>query len=142
MNGFTILEILLSFALIAVIFGIAMPVYQGFQIRNDLDIAANEFVQSLRRAQVLSQAVEGDSSWGAKIQSGNIVLFKGSSYAGRDQNFDEVIEIPSNIAISGNQEIIFNKLTGFPQTIGTTALTSINNETKNIIINEKGTITF
>ena len=141
-SGFTLLEVLLSLAAIAVISGIAVPVYQSFQMRNDLDIATVEIAQSLRRAQTLAQAVDGDISWGIKIQSGSITLFKGANYAARDTAFDELFDLPANITPSGISEIVFTKFTGLPQTTGTATLTSNNNETRTITINSKGMVNY
>ncbi|OGI26088.1 MAG: hypothetical protein A3J76_04010 [Candidatus Moranbacteria bacterium RBG_13_45_13] len=141
-QGFTLLEVLLSVAAIAIIAGISIPIYQSFQVRNDLDIAAVEIAQTLRRAQVLAQAVDGDTSWGAYIQLGNITLFKGTSYVARDTNFDEVFDAPTSITPSGVSEIVFTKFTGLPQTTGTITLTSNANETRNITINAKGMVSY
>lgn len=140
--GFTLLEVLLSVAIIALIAGVGAPIYQSFQVRNDLDVATNTISQSLRRAQVLSQAVDGDTTWGISVQSGAITLFQGASYASRNTNFDEVFDLPGSITTSGVSEIIYEKFTGEPQTTGTVTLTSNTNEAKNITINEKGTITY
>jgi Tfp pilus assembly major pilin PilA len=133
---------LLSVAAIAIIAGMGIPVYQLFQNRNDLDIATVTIAQSARRAQVLSQAVDGDISWGITIQSGSVVIFKGPSYAGRDSIFDEVFEVSTSITQSGMSEIVFAKFTGLPQTTGTITLTSANNETRNVIVNSKGMIDY
>ncbi len=141
-KGFTILEVLLSIATITIIAGIIIPVYESFQVRNDLDIAAVEIAQSLRRSQALSQAVDGDISWGIKIQSGSIVVFKGASYATRDATFDELFDMPTSITPSGVSEVVFAKFTGLPQTTGTITLTSNANETRNIIINAKGMVSY
>lgn len=141
-QGFTLLEVLLSVASIAIIAGISVPIYQSFQVRNDLDIATVEIAQSARRAQTLSQAVDGDTSWGIKIQSGSKAVFKGLSYAARDATFDEVFEVPTSITPSGISEIVFTKFTGLPQTTGTITLTSNTNETRNITINAKGTVSY
>lgn len=138
--GFTLLEVLLSVAAIAIIAGISVPVFQSFQVRNDLDIATVEIAQSARRAQALSQAVDGDTSWGVKIQSRSLTVFKGASYAARDINFDEVFDTPTSITPSGLSEIVFVKFTGLPQTAGTITLTSDANETRNITINQKGMV--
>lgn len=141
-SGFTMLEVLLSVALIALIAGLSIPVYQTLQLRNELDIAAATTAQTLRRAQVLSRAVDGDTSWGLYAQSGSITLFQGTSYAGRNTGFDEVFSVPTTITPSGTQEFVYAKFSGLPQSIGTLTLTSDNNETRNITINEKGTITY
>lgn len=137
-RGFTLIELLLSVAIITIIAGMSVPVYQSFQVRNDLDIAAVTFVQTARRAQTLSQAVDGDISWGARAGSGNITLFKGMSYALRDTAYDEIFDMPSNIAVSGTQEYVFTKFTGLPQTTGTLTLMSVNNEMRSITVNGRG----
>lgn len=141
-KGFTLIEVLLSVATIGIIAGISIPIYQSFQVRNDLDIATVEIAQSARRAQVLSQAVDGDTSWGIKIQSASLIVFKGTSYATRDITFDEVFEVPTSITPSGISEIVFTKFTGLPQTTGTITLTSNTNETRNITINAKGMVSY
>jgi len=140
--GFTLLEILLSIAIIAIIAGIGIPIYQSFQVRNDIDIAAAAYVQNLHRAQALSQAVDGDTSWGVYAVSGSITLFKGTSYAARDITYDEIFNVSNSIVLSGISEIVFSKFTGLPQTTGTIILTSINNENRNITINAKGMVNY
>lgn len=141
-RGFTLLEVMLSVAIIALIAGLGTPIYQGFQVRNDLDVAANSISTSLRRAQILSQAVDGDTSWGLSIQSGEITLFRGTSYASRSAEYDEVFDLQGSITPSGVSEIVYEKFTGIPQATGTIILTSNANEIRNITINEKGTITY
>lgn len=140
--GFTLIEVLLSVAIIVLLAGLSAPIYQSFQTRNDLDIAATTIAQSLRRSRVLSQAVDGDTTWGLYIQSDNIIVFQGTSFAERNTGFDEAFDLPGSITPTGASEIIFDKFTGDPQTTGTVTLTSSTNETRNITINEKGTITY
>ena len=142
-NGaFTLLEMLLSIACITIITFIAIPIYQSFQVRNDLDIAGTTIAQSLRRAQILSVSSDGDSTYGVKVQSGSITIFHGTSYILRDITLDEIFDMPTSIASTGIDEIIFNKLTGFPMSTGSVILTSSINETRTITINEKGMVTY
>lgn len=141
-EAFTLLEILLCVAMIGLIAGITAPMYNGMLTKNDLDIATTTTVQAFRRAQVLSQAMDRDSAWGVKVQSGSIVIFKGTSYAARDTTLDEITTMPTVIGVSGTAtEVVFNKLDGTPQTTGTVTLTSGQN-TKVITINAKGTTDF
>ena len=141
-KGFTLIELLLAVALISLIAGIGAPVYQVLQVRNDLDVAANTVTQALRRARALSQAVDGDASWGVAIQSGSIALFKGSSFSGRDTSYDEVFDMSQSITPSGVLEIVFAKFSGIPQAIGTIILSVSPNEARTITINEKGTVSY
>ena len=141
-QGFTLLEVLLSVALIAAIAGMSIPIYLSFQNRNELDIASVTVAQTLRRAQVLAQASDGDSSWGVHMGSTTITLFQGASYATRSSGFDEVFQVPENIESSGLTEVVFEKFTGTPNTTGTLTYTSPANETREITLNSEGMVQY
>ena len=140
-RGFTLLELLLSVAIIGVLAGLSLPVYRTLLSKNDLDVATVVTAQSARRAQLLSQAVDGDITWGMKVQRGSIVLFKGTSFGSRDTTFDETFDVPTTISVSGTTEIVFAEVTGLPQSTGTITLTS-ESDIQSISINAKGTITY
>jgi len=142
MRGFTLLEILLVIGTITVLAAIAIPVYAHLQVGNDLVVDTNISLQFLRRAQILSQAVDGDNTWGVKVQSSDITLFKGASYAARDTNFDEVYSISGNMTPSGVTEIVFSKMLGIPNSTGTLTLTSSNSDVANITIGGKGQLDY
>lgn len=140
-QGFTLLELLLSVAIISLIAGFSLPVYRTLLSKNDLDISATVTASSLRRAQNLSQGVDGDITWGVKAQNGSIVIFKGTSFASRDTNFDETFDVPTSISVGGATEIIFSKLTGLPQTTGTFNL-STESDSRTVTINAKGMVDY
>lgn len=141
-RGFSILEVVLSICLIGILTSMTIPMYQGVQSRNNLDIAAMQMTQSLRRAQILSQAVDGDTAWGLYVQNGSITLFKGTSYTTRDTDFDETFIVPTNLAFTGLSEIVFTQFSGMPQTTGTITITSPSNEIRTLTINAKGMVEY
>lgn len=140
-KGFTLLEMLLSVVVIAILAGFSLPVFRTMLTKNDLDVATVTVVQTLRRAQTQSLAVDGDTTWGVKVQSGSITLFKGASYTTRDSNFDETFEIPTAITTGGVSEIVFSRLLGQAQTTGTITLAT-DNDNSSVTINDKGMVSY
>ena len=142
LRGFTLLEVLLSVAALSTIAGIGIPVFQSFQVRNDLDVAAVTVAQSARRAQILAEASDGDSNWGVEVAPGAVTLFKGDTFAARDAAYDETFVLPGTITASGLTDIVFAKMTGLPSAVGTLTLTSTINEVRLITFNAKGTVSY
>lgn len=141
-QGFTLFEMLISLACLALILGISVPAYDALHVRNELNNTTVALVSNLRRSQALARAANGDTSWGVYIATGSILIYKGSSYGTRDTLYDENTSMSPTILVSGIKEINFTKVYGLPTTTGTTTLTSVRNETKNIFINKKGTISY
>lgn len=139
--GFTLLELLLSIAIMAALAGISLPIYRNLMKKNDLDIAATTAALSLRRAQLLSQAVDGDTTWGVKIQSGNIVIFKGASYATRDTTYDESFDLQNSITPSGTTEFVFSKFDGNLSATATATLSS-ESDSRSITVTTKGRVSY
>lgn len=141
-KAFTLVEVLLVIAVIGILVGLSAPVFYAFQVKNNLNVAVDSVVQSTRRAQLLSQSVDGDDSWGVKVNSGSVVIFQGGSYASRDVNFDEVIDISNDILISGWDEIVFSKFFADPSTTGMITLTSPLGNVASIDVNSKGMVNY
>jgi prepilin-type N-terminal cleavage/methylation domain-containing protein len=141
-RGFTLPELLLTLAVIAIMVGTGAAVFLGYERRNALDNAAAVIVENLRRASVLAEAMADDASWGVAINGGNVTLFRGTSFATRNQNFDEMFELGSAIAHTGLAEVIFAKTTGLPETSGSMTLTTNTNAARTITINTQGMVAF
>lgn len=142
-RGFTLIEVLLSVAIISLITGMSLPILASFNDRNDLDLTAQGIVSQLRRAQTYARGTNGDSQWGVHAQNGGAVLFKGSSYATRDTSYDEPTTISPTVTVTGLSEFLFAKLDGTPSTTGSVTLTNTNtNETRTITINAKGMVSY
>lgn len=142
-HGFTLIEVLLSVAIISLIAGISLPVLGSFNERNNLDIVTQGIVGQLRRAQTYTRGVNGDSQWGVHVQSSDATLFKGTSYVDRDAAFDEITTIPSSITPSGTTDILYSKLEAAPSTAGTITLTNTNNnQSRMITVNAQGMVAY
>ena len=118
----------------------SLPSYQNFQQANDLQMTFNLIINIATRAQTKSQSIEGDSSWGVKILTNEIILFKGVNYDARDVSADEKTKFSATITVSPGLEVVFNKLTGYPSATVTATLTNGLNQTKIFSINERGAI--
>ena len=140
-SGFTLIEVLLSTVIISVLVGLSLPLYQTFQSRNDLDIAAQTVVYMLRRAQTYARGVSGDSQWGVEVTSTQATLYKGASYGTRVSAFDEIYEMPGGITVSGGSGSVFAKLTGFTSSASLT-LTARTSDARTITINTKGNVDY
>lgn len=134
-QGFALLEVILVVSLLSAVAGIGIPLYRDYQIRNDLNLATEQVTQGLARARLRSQAAESDDSWGFYAPAG--VLYKGASYATRDSAFDETYPMPSTITIQGLMEVNYGKIAGTPDAVGNITLTTINDDTRNVLIEVK-----
>lgn len=140
-SGFTLIEVLLSVAIIAILAGLSAPIFATFQTHNDLDITTQRIADAVRRAQVYARGVNRDDQWGVRIQSTDATLYKG---AGPGSGFDEVTTIPTGMSVSGLTDVLFSRLDGTATTTGgtTLTLTSNTNETRTITINAKGMVSY
>jgi len=141
-HGFTLVELLLSVAILSLLAGLSLPVYETFLRRNDLDLTTQNIAMAVRRAQTYSRGVDEDSQWGVAFLSSGVTLFKGTSYAARAASFDETIPLPASVSIAGLSEVLFSKVSGAPSATGAVSLTSTVNDSRTITINAKGLVSY
>lgn len=140
-RGFTLVEVIVVIAIFAIFASISVFSYSGFKNRNVLNIATYDTIDAMRHAQGNAQKMKKDSKWGVKIFSTKVVIFKGNTYSSRDTNFDQNLDFPKDVNITGSSEIVFDKITGWTTNVGTTTVTGPEGN-KQIFINAKGTITY
>lgn len=136
------MEMLLVVGLLALVAGMAVPVYQSLQNRSELGNTTHALMHALRRAHTLARTGQHDTSWGVHISAQQVTLFQGTSYASRVTDFDEITEIRGSIAVSGDTEYVFAKFTGEPASVGVTTLTSADGVVRTVTVGAKGVITF
>lgn len=140
-KGFSLIELLIVIGIFTVLFSVSSSVYNNFKSHSNLEVATNSVVEGIRFAQSSAQSGKSDSKWGIEILTNKIVVFKGNTYASRDSAFYEIFNFGGGISASGLGEIVFEKVLGTTTTIGTITLTN-GPESKNIVINAKGTVTY
>lgn len=140
-RGFSLVEMLLSVAIIAIIAGLSAPFYFSYLTGNDFGLAVETGVRSLRRAQFLAQNQERDSNWGTYFSTSSITIYSGASYSGRVSGYDERYDFPNTVT-STVADINFTKFTG--ETAITTAINIRSNagQSSTITVNAKGMIDY
>jgi prepilin-type N-terminal cleavage/methylation domain-containing protein len=141
-HGFTLVELLLSVAILTLLTGLSLPVYETFVRRNDLDLTTQSVVSSIRRAETYARANNGDNTWGVKFASNGVTLFEGASYATRDTTSDEPINIPNTVTVTGTSEIVFSKLSATPSATASVTLSSTTNDTRTVTVNGEGMVDY
>lgn len=137
-KGVTLIELLIVMSIISVIGITTIPLGANFLQRNALRNKTNELVTTLSVAKINSISGKEDSQWGVNVDSNNITLFRGASFAARDTAFDEVYIIPASLNITPF-EVVFSKNVGDPSTT-LDILLSNNLDSKRVTVNEVGTI--
>ncbi|MEO6729532.1 MAG: hypothetical protein ABIM99_06450 [Candidatus Dojkabacteria bacterium] len=141
LHAYTLIEVLVTTALLVSLVGISIPIYQNFQIVNELDSSVNLTVRLLRSAQLQAQSVQLDSNYGIFFSTGKVTIYKGLTYAARDTTGDQAYDIPANITVTGINDFIYSKVFGDPSITGTISFTSFTT-IKTIVINSKGALIY
>lgn len=143
-KGFTLIELIIVMAILAVVGALSVPFIQSFQVSSNLSTHTTTITQTLRRAQQQAIAGQNSSSWGVYFDDGvkMFILFLGNDFATRDQSYDLATDYPEVFTVTTNfaDEIYFSIFSGQPSTVGTVNVSSLNNETKTISIDSFGLI--
>lgn len=140
-KGFSLIENLLTVAIIALMASASIPLLSGSLTKNDLNTSKHISLNIIRKAQGLAMSQSEDSNWGVSLQSNSLVLYKGDSYAARDTSFDESYDLPNSISISGFTGTNFQTLSGRPDSTSTILISTSNGESTSITINSMTVVT-
>jgi prepilin-type N-terminal cleavage/methylation domain-containing protein len=111
-HGMTLLEVLIVVSLISVLLTISIAIAYNSIGRSNLRSGVTTVIQSIRRAQTLSQNNVDAKQWGIQILEGtSVVIFSGSNYSTRNVADDNVYFINDNITFSG---VLYDKMTATP----------------------------
>ncbi len=151
--GFTLVELLVTVGLGAILVGASAVIYGNWQVSAQLNESAAELTQNLRTARQRSVAGLNNSGHGIFLDidpagQDSYVLYQGSSYATRDGDYDRLIifsqslEITvANFTLIGNDvDINFSQGLGDIVNTGTITLTHSVEGSREVAVNELGVV--
>lgn len=132
--GFTLIELLVSLAIISILLTLAFPFRSQLILKNNVSDTSKNLISSLRKAQIYSMAGKDGSNWGVKYSNSKIIFYREST----NTTFD-TYDVPSNIEITGLNQVIFSKPAGLPSTTGEFIVSS-SSDSKSILLNSEGIV--
>ncbi len=107
-SGFTLIEIILVIAIMAIISVSAAPFLSRFLTQNRLEVSTDKVISTIRKTQSYAMSGKDNSIWGFCKSGNNIRLFKGScATPAYNEDFDL-----SKVTISGLTEVVFTGMSG------------------------------
>ena len=128
-RGFTLLEMILVLAVIAVVSGILLGAFASFREASQLTETHSSIIGILKDARSRTLASKGNSNHGVHFEEIKTVLFKGSTYSSSDPS-NEIYLLPAGIKISsinltgGAADTVFTRLLGTTTASGKITITS------------------
>lgn len=140
MKAFTLVEVLLSIALVSLIAGFSVPVFNSFLYRSEVENATTLSVTSLRSALTMARSQKNDSNWGVYFNLNSLTIYSGNTFLTRDTSLDQIYSF-DGVSFSGTNEVNFVKRTGLPTTTATITISGVSNSL-NINVSSIGEIDY
>ncbi len=145
-SGFTLIEILVSVAVMVIIVLVVVGGLRSFRQSADLNRAADGVMASLRDGRLRTIESKDASIWGVHVESSRVTLFKGVTFSeGAADN--AIFNLPSAVTLSwslqgGGSDVKFNRIRGDTDQYGTLTLTltADSSKTRTITIRSAGLV--
>jgi len=145
-KGITLLEVMMTIAILLIIVGIATPQFLKIKNVQILKSTTGDIVSVLDSARAETLASLNSKEYGVHFETNRIVLFVGNVYNSLDAT-NQVIGISSpatisTISFAGGSDVFFNRLTGTASKAGSVvvSLTSSPSLTKTITVSATGQV--
>jgi len=141
--GVTLLELLLTIALVAVLSAMVGPFLANSLNTRSLDIFSSQAVDALREAQFSAVNGRGAASFGVHFEAGQFVFFTGPAYNPADADnqahiFDDGVSITAITLTGGGADVHFSSHRGIPSESGTVVFSDGGGQTKTVTIGAAG----
>lgn len=143
-KGFTLLELLIVVAVLAVLSAIVFSSFSAFRNSKVLDTAVEDVLTALSQARGDTLASKDGLQYGVHLQADKAVIYQGATYSSSDPNnqnvvLDGALEITSITLTGGGQNVLFDRLTGKTSQNGTFVIRVTNDTAKTRTITVNGT---
>jgi prepilin-type N-terminal cleavage/methylation domain-containing protein len=138
-KGFTMIEVLISLAILLVIFSLGLFVsfdfYRSYALRSE----KSTIISALQKARNQSLNNINQNKHGVHFDTNGYTIFEGSTFAGSTNT--TLIPMGYNVSVAGVPfDVVFDQLTG--QSTDKTISVTANNKTYNTAINSEGQISW
>ena len=142
-KGFTLIEILVTASILAILMLIMVASFRLFSGQVTLDTTSQQIISVLELARTQTLASKDESQYGVHFENSKYVLFKGGTYSAIDPNNKEYSLSSSeiyDITLSGGVDVVFARVRGSTVNNGNikVRLTADTNKTKTILVNSSG----
>lgn len=113
---------------------VGINVYRSGTLTAERDVIVSAF----EKARNLAMSNVGESDHGIYLEDNRHTIFRGSSYASRNEDADIVIVNSSRIIATGTVEFVFEQVSGDALATGTLSIIDDRGVARNISVNEEG----
>jgi type II secretory pathway pseudopilin PulG len=145
-KGFTVIELLVVFSIMVLLFGIIVSTFFSFRKNQSLALDTQTVVSLLRQARNQTLSSKNSTVYGVHFSSPQAVLFVGSTYSSSDP-LNETFNLSSTDTIltitltGGGNDVIFQRLTGETNQNGTIVISAPGlSQTKTVTIYKTGLV--
>ncbi len=141
-SGFSVLEILVSIAILGLLTGISLVSFANFSRRDAVLASASAIGQALRDARARTLASVGGSQYGVKVDGDRFTFFQGATFSSSTPT-NNTFMYPSGIrATTSLSTLVFERVTGNASASGTISVyqSSASNVVKYVRIQTTGLV--
>ncbi len=138
--GFSLTELILTMGIMITIFALTIPFISKQFSYFDLSVERDRLVANLRRARIMAMTNRNSLPHGLYVASSTFYVFEGTSFASRNQSYDESYDRRPEVGISGGPEVVFTSLSG--TTSSSTFILTSQSNSATVVVNPEGGVSY